>query len=526
MPSSPSEPAVRTEPLEQSGSGAPAHAGKGSYSQILKSTALIGGTSVLNIAVGVIRSKAIALILGPSGVGLNGLYMSITGLAENIAGMGINSSGVRQIAEAVGTQDNAKIAKTAAILRWTSLALGVTGALALIAFSSQISKLTFGDARQTGAVCILALSVFFHQVSNGQGALLQGLRRISDLARAGILGTVGATVVTLPLVYFLREQGIALSIAAGAGVGLLVSWWFSRQVAVERPAVTAGEIREEAKELLHLGSALMVSGLVSLGCSYAIRTAIFRQLGQDATGLYQAAWTMGSVYVGFILQSMGSDFYPRLTAAARNHGEANRLVNEQAHVSLLLAGTGVIGTLTFAPLVLNIFYAASFSPAITVLRWLCLGTALQVVSWPMGFIIVAKGDKAALVWSELAWAAVHLGLAWFGLQWFGLQGAGIAFFGSYVFHIGVTYFMARRLTQFRWSVANRNATVGYLGLIGSVFCAVQFLPNVWGMLLGGVVMVACGVYSMRTLASLVSLDRIPAPMRRMLRLLGGSVAVA
>ena len=72
------------------------------YGQILKSSALIGGSSVLNIGIGIVRTKAMAVLLGPAGFGLMGLYGSIADLAVSIAGMGVNSSGVRQIAEAAG----------------------------------------------------------------------------------------------------------------------------------------------------------------------------------------------------------------------------------------------------------------------------------------------------------------------------------------------------------------------------------------------------------------------------------------
>ena len=48
---------------------------------------------------------------GPAGFGLFGLYGSIAVLTQSIAGMGINSSGVRQIAEAVGSGDKARIAR-------------------------------------------------------------------------------------------------------------------------------------------------------------------------------------------------------------------------------------------------------------------------------------------------------------------------------------------------------------------------------------------------------------------------------
>src|ERR1700693_3051565 len=78
---------------------------KHSYGQILKSSALVGGSSAVNIVLGIIRTKAMAILLGPAGFGLFGLYGSIANLPQSVAGMGINSSGVRQIAEAIASDD-------------------------------------------------------------------------------------------------------------------------------------------------------------------------------------------------------------------------------------------------------------------------------------------------------------------------------------------------------------------------------------------------------------------------------------
>src|SRR5262245_50447097 len=116
------------------------------YGQILKSSALIGGSSVINIAVSIVRAKAMALMLGPAGVGLVGLYSSIQNLGHSIAGMGVNSSGVRQIAEAVGSGDTQRIALTTAVLRRTSLVLGILGAVLLTVFCRQVSVWTFGNS--------------------------------------------------------------------------------------------------------------------------------------------------------------------------------------------------------------------------------------------------------------------------------------------------------------------------------------------------------------------------------------------
>jgi len=142
---------------------------KHTYGQILKSSALIGGSSMVNIAIGIIRTKAMAVFLGPAGFGLMGLYGSIVDLAQSIAGMGINSSGVRQIAEAAGSGETERIARTVVVLRRTSVVLGILGAVLLIVFSRQVSTLTFGSDQHAVAVALLSLAVFFRLVSAGQG---------------------------------------------------------------------------------------------------------------------------------------------------------------------------------------------------------------------------------------------------------------------------------------------------------------------------------------------------------------------
>jgi PST family polysaccharide transporter len=93
--------------------------------------------------------------------------------------------------------------------------------------------------------------------------------------------------------------------------------------------MTVAQVGHEAAGLLKLGFAFMASGLMMTGASYAIRVFVLHKVGFDAAGLYQSAWTLGGMYLGVILGSMGTDFYPRLTAAAQDNDTCNRLVNEQ-----------------------------------------------------------------------------------------------------------------------------------------------------------------------------------------------------
>lgn len=486
---------------------------KHTYVQILKSTVQIGGSSVINIAFGIIRNKALAMILGPSGVGLMGLYTSIADLTQSVAGLGIQSSGVRQIAEAAGTEDAERIATTTIVLRRISLLLGLCGAFALGLFAQPISEFTFGSDHHAISVALLAVVVFFKSISAGQAALIQGMRRISDLARMSILAAAFSTAVSIPLIYMFGEKGIVPSLIAMAAASILTSWWYSRKIQIATHPLSLKQMWPESTKLLKLGFAFMASGFLTLGAAYAIRIIVLSNAGVSAAGLYQAAWTLGGLYAGFILQAMGADFYPRLTASAQDNAECNRLVNEQAQVSILLAGPGVIATLTFAPIVVSLFYSSDFHAAIGLLRWICLGMVLRVIAWPMGFIVLAKGAQQIFFWTEVLATLVHVGAAWLLVISFGIDGAGVAFFILYVWHSILSYIVVRRLSGFRWSGANMKVAAVFLPTVGIVFCSLLYLPSLPAIGIGIAALLFTGFYSLRTLLTLYPPEFLPAAIR-------------
>jgi antigen flippase len=493
------------------------------YGQILKSSAMVGGAQIMNIGIGMVRTKAMAVLLGPAGFGLFGLYNSVATLAQTLAGLGVNSSGVRQIAAAVSTDDGKTIAETVLVLRRVSLLLGLFGSALMILFSRQISQLTFATDRHATAICWLSIAVFLTLISASQTALIQGMRRIADLAKIQVLSALFGTVSAIPLVYFFGERGVVPSLICVATMTIVTSWWYSHKLkfaipdtsSVARLSLTGREIRREAAALLKLGLAFMSSSLITLGVAYAIRVTILHRIGAEATGLYQSAWTLGGLYVGFILQAMGADFYPRLTACAQDDPACNRLVNEQAQVGLLLAGPGVIASLTLAPLVIALLYSTKFGAAVGILRWICLGTMLQVISWPMGFVIVAKAKRGLFVACEVAWGIVSLALAWACIAYFGLEGAGIAYFGSYVFHAVMLYAIVNRLSDFRASRDNCITGLISLSLTAIVFCGFFLLPLTYSVTIGIAATIFHAVYSVQKLSSFLSPEQIPASIRRL-----------
>jgi len=375
--------------------------------------------------------------------------------------------------------------------------------LVLFLFREPICQMTFGDTEHARAVGWLAVLIFFGNVAGGQAALMQGLRRIGDLARRSVIGAVLGTAASVMLIYFYRERGIVASLVAVATLELVASWWYARKIRVEQVTLKWDDFLSEGQRLLTLGLVLTASGLIVNGSAYVTRLFIVRQFGVDEVGLYQAASTLSIVYAGFILQAMGTDFYPRLTAVAKDHPTCNRLVNEQAEVGLLLAVPGILATLTFTPLVIHAFYSAKFVPAVDVLRWQILGILLRVGSWPMAFIMLAKELKKAFLWTEVIFGGIHVGLTYLFLRLWGLPGAGIAFFAMYALYWWTIFLLVRKVTGFSWSRANVRLATVLVPAVILVFASSLWLPPVPAIIIGSVVTLAVTVYNFRFLRTAV-----------------------
>ena len=362
-------------------------------------------------------------------------------------------------------------------------------------------------------MAVLGLAVFLQLAAAGQLAIIQGTRQIATLALLTVLSAAAATLASIGLVAWLGLAGVAPAVVATGAFSLALAVWFRRRSGSASVRVTVQEALAEGRSLVRLGVVFMVSALLMAGAAYAIRLIVLDRHGVFAAGLYQAAWSLGGLYAGFILQAMGTDFYPRLTAVAEDNASCNQLVNEQVHVSILLAGPGVLGTLTLAPLIIQLFYTHEFVPAVDILRWICLGMMLRIVSWPMGFIVLAKGASRFFFWVEVAAAIVHVGLAWLLVPYLGAVGAGAAFCGLYVWHSVVIYFVVRRLSGFTWTRDNLKLMALNVPAVATVFVIASVVPFWPALGINGLITAVVGVACLRKLMTLLPGESIPALVR-------------
>jgi antigen flippase len=421
------------------------------HKSIFKTSLITGGSQILVMFFNIIRAKFLAVYLGPTGTGLIGLFTTTTDLVASISGMGINSSAVKEIALANKSEDKSALQKILFVFRLIVIITGIIGTMFLFLFSDYFSLKVFKDTNHSMSFQWLSIIVLFSSLTAGQYGLMQGLRKIRELAIAKIVGTIIGTLVCTSLVYFYKESAIVSFIIIGSIATFLLSWFFANKLGIVTEKPNKIEFKQISSKLIKLGFAFLISSLTVTATTYFSRLFISHIFSIQELGIYTACWTLSAIYVNFILSAMGADFYPRLTEIINDHKSSIQLINQQTEIGLLMAIIGIVGVVTFSSLALDVFYSKEFLVGFKILQWMTLGMALKIVTWPLGFVVVTKGKMKLFMALEISWGVIYLILLKVLTKEIGFEGIGIAFFITYLINGIFVLISAINLINFKWS---------------------------------------------------------------------------
>ena len=107
---------------------------KKSYQQVMKATSLFGGVQVIRILVTVIRSKIMATLLGPEGVGISNLLTRPLQLITKATQLGLDKSAVKEISSHYKTGEETQAYRMIAILKRLVWMTAIVGAVFTVVF--------------------------------------------------------------------------------------------------------------------------------------------------------------------------------------------------------------------------------------------------------------------------------------------------------------------------------------------------------------------------------------------------------
>ena len=421
---------------------------KASYSQILKTTTLFGGVQFFNIMISIIRTKLIALFIGPAGMGITALLNSTVNIISGITSLGIETSAVKYISGNYKNDDLKSVSPTITIVKKIALLTGVFGSLLTIFLSSWLSQLTFGNKQHTFSFVFISITLLFKQLSTAELVVLQGLRKIRLLAKANFYGNLLGLLFSIPFYYYYRIDAIVPTIIIASLSSLLFSFYFSRKIKIVKTKVSNNQLTTEGKSIIRLGIMLTFSGLLSLLSTYLIQIYIGKTAGLEEVGFYNAGFTLLNSYVGIIFTVMSTDYFPRLASICDENEKVRTSVIQQSFVSILIITPIIILFLIFIPLIVRVIYTSKFIAIIPMVCFGILGMLFKAVSWSMGYIIIAKGDSKIFIRTAFGFNFLSLFLNILGYYYYGLEGLGFSFLIYYFLHFLIVKIITKKRYRF------------------------------------------------------------------------------
>ena len=422
----------------------------------MKAMGLFGGVQIAGILCSIIRTKLVAMWIGPVGVGLFGLFNNALEMISTGTNLGIRSSSVRDISQALAGRDPGLVARIVSVVRKWSMWLGLAGALITLMLAPLLSQVTFGDTTHIWGFVALSVAVLLQALTNGEYAILQGTARLKRLASVTLWGTVVGLAVSIPLFYLLRERSIVPSILAYAAALAVFAWLFRNRD--YPPAVMSRhETFDMGKGFVRLGIYMTLGNFANILASYAFNSWLNVNAGTEAVGFYQAGYTLLNKYTGLILTALGMEYYPRLAKVADSRIRLRAFVSQEINLAIAVMAPVVALFILLRELVVWILYTPEFNVIFSFVSWGMIGTVLRTLSWCLAFTILAKGDGKTYLWTEVASAVINLVLNILFYRWWGLTGLGIAFLVSYLLYttiIAVVYFKVYRLKVTRACLYN------------------------------------------------------------------------
>jgi O-antigen/teichoic acid export membrane protein len=472
---------------------------KSAYRSIFKAISLFGGVQVFNILIQIVKQKFIAILLGPTGMGISGLYTSATQLIQEFTSMGLSSSAVKNVAEANGGGDFQRISGVITVLRKLVWITGMLGMIVVIVLSPILSKSTFGNYDHTIPFIFLSTTLLLQQLSAGQSVVLQGMRKLNHLAKSGVLGSFFGLIFSVPIYYFFGIDGIVPTIILSSITTLLLTWYFSKKIKIEKQNITPKQTFKEGKEMLKMGLVMSLNSILVLGVAYIVRIFIIRIGGSEEVGLYTAGFAIVNGYVGLIFTAMGTDYYPRLAGVIADNKKCKEIINQQAEIAILIIAPIIMIFLLLAPSAITILYSNKFVPITGFIQWAMLGMIFKAASWAIAFQFIAKGEMKTFAINETITNLYVLIFNLFGYYVFGLDGLGISFALSYLIYFLQVYFISNNKFNFNFIESFNKLFSIQLLLLVSCFVLVYFWKSNFVYIPTIILTFICCIYSFREL---------------------------
>ncbi len=483
---------------------------KKEYGLIIKSLSILGSAQVVSLIIALLRSKVIAVFLGPVGMGIAGLFNTTIDVFSSVTSLGLDKSGVKEISFIRENSEADSYKQVISLLKRLSMYTAIVGAFLMLCFSYSLSYIVFKSYDYVGAFMWLALALLFKQLSQVNLAILQGLRVVKLLAKANMYGSVIGLVFSFPMYYYLGIKAIVPAIIITNLIAFFISSFYQKkQYKIQKEDSSIFQVFIKGKDLLKLGVLLNFTSIVSLVATYGFQIYLTSVSSLEIVGFYLAGIAILNYSVNIVFNAMSMDYYPRLAAVHNSNNKLRGVIEKQSIIALLIITPIIISFSVFSPLFVKILYSSKFLDILVFVKWAIFGMFFKAISWSVGYSFIAKGDSKVFLKTTIIFNLLFFCLNIVGFNLLGLQGLGVSFFVYYALHLIAVYFIANKRYKFYYNQAFYKMFTGALILcVCALICDFTMEKSIFKYVLQALLVLLSFVFALYFLDKKVNLKTL------------------
>ncbi|WP_378183313.1 oligosaccharide flippase family protein [Aquimarina sp. SS2-1] len=438
-----------------------------SHKTILKTLTLFGSTHIFNMLINVFTVKFTAIFLGASGLGVLGLVKNTLEIIKSVSSFGLNLVAVREISSIDSNDNNGQI-ETLYIIRKIAFYTGLFGAILSIIFSTILSKWTFGSSDNFYWFVGLSGYYIIVNMTTYRESILQGFRLLRKIIVVNLISSGCIALITVVLYFLLGIQGIVPVIVTGSLIKWMICWYYTRTFTAGSFKMDKKVLWIKMKPLLSLGLLLSLNVILGKFCSYLIKVYLNTTEDSAVLGYYEAGIIILISYLGIIFSTMSIDFYPRLTAIQGDHSALKEFVNNQIEMAVLIVTPAILLFYWLDEWFIQILYTKDLLQVVEILKIGLLSVLIRAIIWPLGFVLLAKGDRKYYFFSEVLGDFLNVVVTIVFYELYGLLGIGAALVLNYTIYGVVVYFYIHK--QYKFTMMSSAKTVIISFILGGLGC--------------------------------------------------------
>jgi O-antigen/teichoic acid export membrane protein len=397
----------------------------------LQAIVALGGIQALTMLAGLARTKVLAVLLGPAGVGIASVIDQVVSLVAQLGSLSIPFVGLKFLSRTrdAGIQETRRIYYALVLL----LVLASLIAAAVAAGVAATQPTVFGDglAPYRNVLLVALLGVPPFALAPLLRNAMAALERHRESAVAAFLGAL------------LTVAGAVAGVTAGGLVGLYVAnaivlgitivgmqWYLGKSLGLRlstsaNPGAAAAALRSQPG-LTTFAASMYVLALTSPVAYLYARSLLLSTHGAIAAGLVAAAYGIG-VSIRLVLNQANGLYLTPLVNRGSPKPERIAAVSEYLRILVVLVVLSALVFVLFPRQWLSLLYSSEFAAAVPIVAVFVMAEAILLVAGVYQALLIGFDDIAGFLASTVAGQLLTIALAhWLVVPLAGM-GVGIAF---------------------------------------------------------------------------------------------------